>query len=78
MPHRIRNDRLTVSSRVMDDLMLGAGLSHNPGEVMGTVASRVALEVVVEITDWVDWTRTQYRDLDQRYMTDFAYLVETW
>ena len=46
-------DRLTIGSGVMSDLILGAVMRHGPGEEMGKVATRVALEVVIEITDRV-------------------------
>ena len=68
------DDRLTFGSRVMSDLMLGTGFSHNPGELTGTVAFLVALEEVVEITNRVGCTRIQY--LGQGCTTDSAYL--TW
>lgn len=61
---------------MMGDLMLGTGLRHYPGEGMGEVATRVALEVVVQITDRVGWMRTQY--IGQGIQNGFAYPDETW
>ena len=44
-------DKLTSGSGIMCDPKLGTILRQSPGEEMGEVATRVALEVVAEITD---------------------------
>ena len=52
-------DGPTFGCGVMSDLMVGSHTRQIPGKVLGKVAVRVTLEVVVEITDGVGCMRTQ-------------------
>ena len=67
------SDGPTFGSGVMSGLIIGTSLRQSPGKLMGTVAARVTLEVVVEINNGVACMRTQ--NLGKSHMIELLTLV---
>jgi hypothetical protein len=69
-------DGLTFGSGVVSELMLGTLIPRDPRKVSRKVATRVTLEVVVDVTDviWLNVRSIPMARLHER----LAYLSETW